>query len=136
MSAKKSTELPVTPPKSRARLGVDDMLQRLEGAITKLGAAKKLVGSTGRSVIQERLIDTILTLVAEEVIDQTRAGGNLEARTSAVKLLLKRADQRLIGRRLQILKMQVKKGATTSVPGSGLPAGEREQAVNEILGIS
>ena len=75
-----------------------------------------------------------MALIGQEVIQRTLKRLNPGARTAAAKLLLKRADQRRVDRRLDMVDA-LNKGEESEVDTSLTPEG-REAAVKRILGIS
>ena len=120
--------------KIRNRLRLEDMVLRLDGTTAKLEAAKEMLGPMAKAANQERLLDEVMTAISEEVIERTMERLNPGARTNAAKLLLKRADQRQVARRLDFLESRFK----TVKPGksaSGDTPEEVERDVNQILGL-
>ena len=109
------------------------MVSELKESSGRLEAIKKLLKPMAKKANQEEVLDGIMMLISEEVIERTLERLNPEARTSAARLLLKRADQRRVDRRLKALEAAVKKQpeGETERPWS---AAEKQERIRQILG--
>jgi hypothetical protein len=121
--------------KIQTRLRMERIVSRVNESCGKLEIYKELLMPMAKAMHQEQLLDWIMTLISEEVIDRTLERLNPEARTAAAKLLLKRADQRRVDRRLDMLEAEFKKETPPDKPGTGLAFEEKEARMKKILGI-
>jgi hypothetical protein len=116
------------------RLDLEDMLMNLEGESSFLEKTKSALDAFVKGSDGEKVLDRCMALIGQEVIQRTLKRLNPGARTAAAKLLLKRADQRRVDRRLDMVDA-LNKGEESEVDTSLTPEG-REAAVKRILGIS
>jgi hypothetical protein len=114
---------------------LDGVISSLNMACGKLETVKDVLMPMAKAANQEYVLDRIMVLLSEEVIDRTLERLHPEARTSAARLLLKRADQRRVDRRLKMLEEE-RKNATPVETETGLTAEEKEHAIDQILGIA
>lgn len=121
--------------KIQQRLRLEWMVSRLNESCGKLERYKELLKPMAKTADQEHLLDWIMTLIGEEVIDYTLQRLHPEMRTAATRLLLKRADQRRVDRRLDMVEAEFKKGAPAAKSETGLTAEEKEARYKQILGI-
>jgi hypothetical protein len=121
--------------KIQQRLRMLRMVSKLSVTCEKFERYRDLLAPMAKSAHQEQLLDWIMTLISEEVIDYTLERLHPEARTAAARLLLKRADQRRVDRRLDMLEEDRKKPAPRESQ-TGLTREEKEEAVDKILGIA
>jgi len=119
--------------KTRRKFKVNEMLDYLDAAVNKLEASKKRLGPLVSKRAQEKLLDVLMTLIAEEVMDSTMGHLNFKERSEAAKLLLKRADQRALYAKLDALKKEYRKGEKKNAPP--LTPEEKQVRMRQIFGL-
>lgn len=90
----------------------EDMIDRVNSAAERVEASQERLKKLVRDKRQEELIDRIMTVIADEVLHNALYRTNAALRCEAIKLLLKRADQRTIYARLRAEKVDVQKDKT------------------------
>jgi hypothetical protein len=120
--------------KIQSRLRMQLMLGRLGGTCERFESYKKLLLPMAQNAHQEQLLDWIMMLICEEVVERTLERLNPEARTAATKLLLKRADQRRVDRRLDMVEAEFKKDASSVKRARKLTPNQKQERIRQILG--
>jgi hypothetical protein len=127
---------PQTIGRIKARLDLDDILQEIEGTAAFVEETKYGLDALVKGTDAEKVLDRAMMLIGQEVIHRTLKRLNPMARTAAAKLLLKRADQRRVDRRLDMVEAEFKKDGPAAQPDIGLTPEEKRQRMKEILRIN
>ena len=123
-------------PSLRTLYNINERLE-LEAILVGLEGTSALVGKTTKELRPfvngdgEQILDRALELIGSEVIRRTLYRLNPGARTAAARLLLKRADQRRVDRRLDMLEADFKKGTEGK---SSLTGEEKEERMDRLFG--
>jgi hypothetical protein len=78
---------------------------RTEQTLLNLEATAKVMDAVHhklKGIADEEVLDSVISLVGQEVIQKTLSGEDPKNRTAATRLLLKRADQKLAGREMAL----------------------------------
>jgi hypothetical protein len=118
----------------RCRLKLEHMLLNIEWSATIVERTTEKLKALLKGTDAEKTLDVCMALIGQEVITSTMQGLSQEARNAATRLLLKRADQRRVDRRLDIVESEFKKDAPAR-PDLGLTPEEKEERMKEIFGI-
>jgi hypothetical protein len=117
----------------KSRLNLEEMLLSIEGSATIVERTRKELNALLKGTDGEKVLDRCMALIGQEVIHLTILRHNSEARNAAARLLLKRADQRRVDRRLDMLEVDLKKDAPGKT-GPGLTPDEKQERIRQILG--
>lgn len=118
----------------RLKLNLEEMLDGLQESVGVVEQSKEILKPLIKDAADEKLLDQAMALITCEVITKTLKGLNPMARDSAARLLLKRADQRRVDRKLNLLESTLKKDGAKK-DDSDLTPEEREAAVKQIFGV-
>jgi hypothetical protein len=108
----------------------EDMLERLNGAAERIEASEERLKKLVKDKKQEELIDRIMTVIADEVLHNALYRTNALLRCEAIKLLLKRADQRAVYAKIRADKVVVKKDKTPP-----LTPEEKKMRMRQVFGM-
>jgi hypothetical protein len=116
-----------------SRLDLEATLVGLEGTSLFIEDTNRRLRPYLKGAEGEQVLDQAMHLVGKEVIRRTLYRLNPAARTAAARLLLKRAEQRRVDRRLKLLEVEVKKDGSDDAK-SGLTPDEKQARIRQILG--
>jgi hypothetical protein len=125
-----------------ARLRREQMLLNVEAKAKLMEAvraqAKSHAVEMGSGQTLEQLIDVACDLVGQEVLQKTMAEEDPKNRTAALRALLKRADQKLVDRRIRILEQQAQQAekAKAVTEDKSLTPEEKQLKMKQIFGMS
>jgi hypothetical protein len=117
-----------------SRLDLEAILVGIEGTATFVEHTHRRLRPYLKGTDGEKVLDQAMELIGREVIRRTLYRLNPAARTAAARLLLKRADQRRVDRRLDMLEAEFKKDAPAKT-GTRLTPEETEARYRQILSI-
>jgi len=119
----------------RARLETQSTVDELSATAAFINNTNQALKEMVKGTNAEGVLDQVMMLLGQEVIYFTLKRLNPAARTAATRLLLKRADQRRVDRRLDLAEETLEKPGNEQAK-SPFSATEKEAAVKQILGIN
>ena len=118
-----------------SRLDLEAILMGIEGTATFVENTNRQLRPYLKGTDGEKVLDQAMELIGKEVIRRTLYRLNPAARTAAAKLLLKRADQHRVDRRLDMVEAELKKDAREAKSDTKFTPEETEARYKQILSI-
>jgi hypothetical protein len=104
--------------KIQTRLRTEQMMFSLEGMLETTRATKAQLASLAKDTDQEQILDAAMAAMAREVLDKSLEAQDPALKKSVSRLLLKRADQCRLDRRLTLLEAEFEKKKKDGPPAA------------------
>jgi hypothetical protein len=121
--------------RERMLLDVDATAKLMEAVRSQVKLRRKELAS-GESI--EETLDLVCDVVGQEVLQKTVEGADPKNRTAALRALLKRADQKILDRRVKLLEAQAAQAekAKGVLEDKELSEAERAAKMRQIFGLA